>query len=353
MRTLLCFAIWLACVLGVGQLVGEVHRPREPRVDADFAAWQQHKDAYDGLFFGSSRMYRGIVPEVFDERLAQREHALRSYNLGMRAMLPHETNELLRRVLAEQPERLKFVVLELADWAPRRENDFAARTVAWHDLPETVAAMRTRWLEDQSLGTRLQDVRLQFLQWGSRATALGLGAERARLWFTEQTRPRKLDKQRAEYDEALATSLAWRGHAPFSDREYAEGPTARHHRELQKKRYEFAEHVEVLHELNATDASTERFNLAALEDQIAMVRAAGVEIVYVTPPSFEELPVLHSLARQGHVPNFLPFDDPLEYPDFYDLDKRFDLRHLDDKGARQFSRVLANTFADRLDEGSF
>lgn len=351
MRSLLCFAIWLACALGVGQLVGAVHRPREPRVDADFAAWQQHKDAFDVLFFGSSRMYRGVIPAVFDERLGQRGHELQSYNLGMRAMLPHETNELLRRVLAEEPARLRWVVLELADWPPRRENDFAARTVAWHDLPETLSAMRTRWLEDQPLGTRLEDLRLQYLQWGSRATALGLGAERARLWFTDLTRPRKLDKQRAEYAEALETSLGWRGHAPFSDREYAEGPTARHHRELQKQRYEFAEHVEALPALNAAEVTTEHFNLAALQDQIATIRAAGVEVVYVIPPSYEELPVLHTLARQGHVPNFMPFDDPLAHPDFYDLDKRFDLRHLDDKGARQFSRVLANRFADLLDEG--
>jgi hypothetical protein len=347
MRLVLCFAIWLATALVIGKVSGDLYRPREPRVDADYTAFMADKDAYDVLFLGSSRFYRGVIPDVFDKRLGKLGHPLRSYNLGMRGMLPHEVNELLRRVLAERPARLRWIVMELADWAPRRKNYFTHRAIAWHDLTETLSAIGTRWREDEPLLTRLDDVRIQLLQCAARACALGLAAEGVRERFDDWTHPDRPVAVDKDFERLLVT----RGFAPFTSAEHRQGATANHRREFQASRDEFLRHAKRLPKLNAAQVPFESFNLPALQAQIEAVGHAGVSIVYVIPPSYEEVPVLHGLARVGHVPRLLAFDDPRSYPEFYQVNRRFDLRHLNQEGAERFSRVLAEGFAQQLDEG--
>lgn len=87
-------------VAGIGWVVPSVEPPLLAERLSEF---RKAADSYDVLFFGSSRVFRGIDPKVFDAEMAERGHPLRSYNLGFPAMRPHELNALLRRVLQERP----------------------------------------------------------------------------------------------------------------------------------------------------------------------------------------------------------------------------------------------------------
>ena len=343
MRTALFFLIWLACAVAVGSLVGGVHRPRSPRVEQQLTAFLEDKDSYDVVFLGSSRVWRGIVPKTFDGELKRRGFDVRSFNLGMRGTLPHEADELLRRVLAERPARLRWVVMELAEWTPQRNDPFTHRAVAWHDPTETLSVLRTSWGADEPLLTRLENVRIDLMQAGARLAALGLGAEAVRHRFEDLTRPPTAEDEEAE--RYLEYSRRYRGFGRFTVSERREGPTAKHRNEFLANRREFEDYVAGLPALNAGPAELDSYNLAALQGQIDRVRRAGLEIAYLIMPSYEAVPRLHRLAEAGYVPHLLAFDDPVAHPELYAVGHRFDPRHLDQDGAELFTTLLAERCA--------
>ena len=61
---------------------------------------------------------------------------------------------------------------------------------------------------------------------------------------------------------------------------------------------------------------------------------------------------VHWLARNGHLPNLLAFDSPSRHPALFAADRRRDPIHLNEDGAREWSRQLAEGLAAWLDERS-
>ena len=60
--------------------------PRMNEISEKLAYFSRHKDEFDVLFIGSSRVYRGVVPQVFDATLLSRGIASTSLNLGIDGM---------------------------------------------------------------------------------------------------------------------------------------------------------------------------------------------------------------------------------------------------------------------------
>jgi hypothetical protein len=85
----------------------------------------------------------------------------------------------------------------------------------------------------------------------------------------------------------------------------------------------------------------------ALDDIVREVRAAGAEPIFVVASS------LYGAERFRDWPpervTVLRFDDPSAYPDLYDPANRYDPHHLDVIGAQNFTRRLAEQFADVIE----
>ena len=336
MRPLVNVLLCLATAAVVTAALTGLERPREVRIDTEYDEFLAHKDEVDLLFFGSSRFYRGIIPEDFDREMGRRGREVRSFNLGMRGMLSHEVNELLRRALATKPAHLRWIVVELGEWTPLHGNFWTDRAIAWHDWTETESAVRSSWLEEEPWGRRATNVRINLVQFGARTASVGVAAEHARRWFNGLTMPPSIEEI---YYARLARQ--WQGFAPFSVEEHRAGLTGQHYREFQAQKQVFVANVATLPQLNAQEVPLDFYNLPALEAQIETAREAGVEIIFVIMPSYEPVPRLHRLADAGHVPNFLAFDDPTVYPKLYRPDYRFDRRHLNLQGAKVFTPLLA------------
>ena len=75
--------------------------------------FEEHKDSFDAVFFGSSMVMRGVMPRVFDAALRDRGHEIRSFSFALGGMTPHEANSVIRQVLAMEPRRLRYVFVEL------------------------------------------------------------------------------------------------------------------------------------------------------------------------------------------------------------------------------------------------
>lgn len=76
-----------AAVLSSLLLAGQPISAQQTRDDSPRLRWfQDHKDSYDIVFIGSSRVYHGLSPKLFDQIAAQAGHHWRTFNLGVDRM---------------------------------------------------------------------------------------------------------------------------------------------------------------------------------------------------------------------------------------------------------------------------
>ncbi|RYD75612.1 MAG: hypothetical protein EOP84_18015, partial [Verrucomicrobiaceae bacterium] len=114
-----------------------------PGVGPKYAHFEEHKDEYNLLFIGSSRVFHHFLPKQFDEQV-NRTSGLRmnSFNFGYDGMWPPESFYTLRQLLALKPRNLRWVLIDLMATNPRidPENMGTLRTEYWHDWHHTVMA---------------------------------------------------------------------------------------------------------------------------------------------------------------------------------------------------------------------
>ncbi len=173
-------AFFATCAL----LSGRLPLPRASRLSPKLEHFASHKDEYDAVFVGSSKVYRHVDPALFDELTPQRGPSRRSFNLGVSGMAAIEIHFAIRTLLELRPERLRWVIvdphtlgLDLLD-----KNMLTGRVTFWHDVESTWMASRYSalpprpWLGD---GGRLAAVQLAMEgQRGLGQRAAGLLAER-------------------------------------------------------------------------------------------------------------------------------------------------------------------------------
>ncbi len=105
---------------------------------------QEHGDEIDTLFIGSSRVYHGLNPSIFDAMTAAAGDPTHSYNFGVDAMLPPETFYVADQILAAKPRKLRWVFIELEDLQVTIFPDHARtqRALTWHDWKRTWMVVR-------------------------------------------------------------------------------------------------------------------------------------------------------------------------------------------------------------------
>lgn len=315
--------------------------PEMGTVDDKLRFFEDRRDDYDLLVFGSSRVFRGIVPEEIDTEMARRGVPVRSFNFGADGMDSHETAALVRRVLEMRPRRVRWVVVELDRWSAELppENRFKRRTVFWHDREETLSVLRTLARTEPSRRRRLDLTAAHLLHLAARSTAAGrgrslMGAARDRL-----------GSGREAVREAEAELARSGGFEPFSPGAY-EIPS--HHpfrRRFLERLPAYRRAVARLPAANRAVTALDGYNVEAVARQVAAIRRAGARPVHLITPTARPTPELYRLAEAGHVPHLVAFNDPMAYPALFAEERRFDAEHLTTEGARRFSRLLAERLA--------
>lgn len=331
----------VAFVLTTSLLARLAPYPEMGDVDDKLRFLAAHGDDYDVLFFGSSRVLRGVVPEVFDGEMARLGVPVRSFNLGADGMGAHETAALVRRVLELEPARLRWVVVELDGWSAhlRPENRLKARMIFWHDRQETLSAIATVARTEPSRRRRLELAADHLLHLAARSTAAGRGRD---LLGETVDRLRGGSRRRHETDRALRASG---GFEPFSPSSYETPSTHPFRRRFLQLLPAYRLAVERLPAANRAETDLDGYNLEAVAAQAALIRRAGARPVHLVTPTARPTPELYRLAEAGHAPRVLAFNDPVAYPDLFAEDLRFDAEHLTTEGARRFSRLLARRLA--------
>jgi hypothetical protein len=74
---------------------------------------EAHKDDFDIVFVGSSRVFHGLSPKIFDQEARAAGQRWHSFNLGMDKMGMAQSMAIIRELVATGPGRLRYVFFEL------------------------------------------------------------------------------------------------------------------------------------------------------------------------------------------------------------------------------------------------
>jgi hypothetical protein len=311
-------------------------------VSQKFRFFAAHRDEFDTLFIGSSRIYFQISPAVFDRVTRESGMPTRSFNFGIGGMYLPETSYLLEQILKLKPRNLKWVFIEYDElqtkWSP--ENQTSRRALYWADWKRvslllrklTDAGTAPLWLpepaklreimlpqnDDKSTGSlltfyagqfeknyanvaRATDVLDYFLRRETkerRARYLGAASD------GYVTRPNRMSpSQAAAYERALAAAMAQTGTRPLSP--YA----------------------------------VEGYRQCTQE-----VRNIGAAPIFLITPSMTQINI--AIENTGAPGAVMAFNDPRAYPNLYRSSARRDGQHLTKLGSEEFTRLVAANFVE-------
>jgi hypothetical protein len=331
----LCFVLGLFLVAGLLNyfVTKPLWKPNLGKYSARLAALEEYADEVDVIFVGSSHLLYGVNPVAFDEKLASLGSDLVSYNASEAgAITPIQANTL-DAISAAAPAHLETVFFEpMFFFIPvgppidqAYENLFSTRTRYLYDFPNTVNAIDKRWSSDRPLSGRLGGVTL--------ITAAGL------IHQTNFGVLRDVIFGKNESMTEVGESWAKRGFTGAR-------PNAQN--------LDFSE----LPDLEAGKRKISRLEASQAGTFLEKIRSAGANPIFLFPPTRESLGrqvAVRDAVKQNY-PDIMVMDylfDTHPLPLYFDESLWLDSGHLNDKGARVFSHMLANdwlTITDRLDD---
>ena len=137
-------AIALATLLATCVVLNRIlPKPRVENVSFKLRYFAAHKDEFDTLFIGTSRIQHHISPQLFDRITAEAGHPTHSFNFGIDGMHPPESFYVTEEILKLKPQRLRQVFFEFeniqTEWS--RDVRGTRRLSYWHTWKWTSLAL--------------------------------------------------------------------------------------------------------------------------------------------------------------------------------------------------------------------
>lgn len=306
-------------------------------VSQKFRFFAAHKDEFDTLFIGSSRIYFQVSPATFDRVTRESGMPTHSFNFGIGGMYLPETGYLLEQILKLKPRKLRWVFIEYDElqtrWSP--ENQTSRRALYWADWKRVSLLLRkltgagtdalwppnpeklrdivlrqkdekntrglltfyvTQFERNYTNVSRAADVLAYFLGRDTkerRASYLGAASD------GYVTRPNRMSpSQAAAYESGLAAAMAQTGTRPLSP-----------------------------------------YAVAGYRQCAQEVRKIGATPIFLITPSTTQIDITTENTGQPGV--VMAFNDPRIYPDLFRSNVRRDGQHLTKSGAEEFTRMVA------------
>jgi hypothetical protein len=333
LRGLRNVVLFLAALIATGMLLDRVLPAQDvPTVTAKLDWLSSHRDSYDVLFIGSSRVRRQISPKVFDATMAARGFPTCSLNLGVDAMTFPEIGYLLDRVLERKPPKLRMVITDLN---PLRREVYPAnaeqslRAIYWHDFRYTMEACLAV----------LRDPRAK----GGRSTNCGeLLIAHLNLMLRRYCNLGRCYALIQPPGKSEASSIGEKDRGYFPVDELMNPAEAR----------VFNEKLAEMKTPGKRRIPMDPVLELVLERFVKKIEATGARAFFVAPPVAALAHSLLPRKTETSHPVTFEFDDPVLYESLYDPAKRYDAQHLNLAGSTEFTELLANQIADSLASGN-
>ena len=320
-----CVAAFLICCTALHRALPA---PEIKLVTPKLRHLAQHHVDYDAVFVGSSHVYRGLIPSVFDKVMADAGQPTHSFNFGIDGMWPPEQFYLMDRILELRPRNWRWVFIELSDVQFKRvpgEED-TQRDVYWHDWHHTFTVIRKlldlnspgNWKRKKGGLVRWHGAVWMHLELLCRNLANVGGAQAALDGFA------RWGNERAGGDSDLGP--AGDGYDPVDV--HLDAPAARSFEAW------LARDV-----ANSKPRIVDPYAEKAFLNYARRFRALGATPIFFTAPG--SMSLLPSKFRSPSAPPIMVFNDPVTFPALYRAEFRWNEGHVNDAGAHEYSRVFA------------
>jgi hypothetical protein len=324
------FRRFTLCLLAVGGFLGMaalLHRALPnavPEVTPKLDYLKAHRADYDTLFVGSSRVYHGITPKVFDAVTAAAGKPTHTFNLGINGMQPPESLYVLRKALALRLPHLQRVFLEIATVGPAPDpNNLTMRDIHWRDNDALLNGLRRAFLNAnlhalpgwQALGNDL---------WVSGLTYAQNQWNIGRLDLTIQ-----LNKTANRLGDVML-GPASDGFLPVS------------HPLAPESLQTLQRNLKSMRDGTVKQRDPDPLNTEAYARIRDLLASRGIELVLISAP--ETVKNYHAWVDAPPGIRLLKFDDPQLHPELYVPEHRLDSDHVNGIGAQIFTRELAQAY---------
>jgi hypothetical protein len=294
----------------------------------------EHQDSFDAIYLGSSRIAHGIDPLIVDPIVSRQiGRPFVSFNLGFNATHGFETDYLIRSLLDDPPERLKFVVIEAQTLSAEMESYsrlVTDRTIAWHTPRYTALALLDLAESERTIRPRGLDATVHLRMFARHMTNAGQGPE----LVASSTEARS-----SSFQKESASEMRVRGYSDLKMMSDGSLPPSRQNLLDHLGRYRRARRT---FEDLARFAEPRPIAAAILAGQVAFLKSRGLVPIYVMPPTLDPPESYSEFERRGTISDFLSYADPSTYPDLFYVESRWDLQHVSRRGATLWSRRLGD-----------
>ena len=311
----------LAFILACAGLNAVLPFPEIDVVSSNLRFFQQHRDDFDTVFIGSSRIRHQISPAIFDRTMREAGLPTRTFNFGINGMVPPENGYVLERLLGAKPRHLKWVFIELDELQTKRvpEAESTRRSLYWHDRKRTSLVLRA--ILDGGGNREARDLLIFHVAlFAKNFTNVGRKIDFS-AWITHLSKKEALSKELGRDGD---------GYVPLS-RTLSAAEMAVYEAELKQA---------------VTDAGS-RFVSASTEHAyrqlVEEVRKAGATPIFIVTPLMMQIK-LGFRPESGIAGTVMSFNDARAYPQLYRNEMRLDGNHLNAVAAEEFTRLLAENF---------
>jgi hypothetical protein len=341
---LLCAIFFVAFVCTCGGVGRFLPFPDVATVREKMDHLARYGDQYDVLFIGSSHVQMQIMPSLFDQIAAEAGVPIKSFNLGIPAMVSPEDSYVLDEALRRPHRRLRWVIIETSSPGAQVWGEDTARFGYWHDNPRLAILFRRLHRE---LDVHLKKLAREHQatlgnRWAAWSVMVGRLFAHLRAWVI-----RSIDLSRGS--DALTRSLRpadWHDDLRGTLGDKLDGwVTAGTKLQSMSPETLVSFHREVAERLErpAIKDRADELCQAALERNIAAIEKAGAKPILLITPTTAGRNYYPTEEREREL-TILDYSDIRKYPDLYRPENRMDLGHVNDAGARILTRELAQSF---------
>ena len=314
----------------------------EEGVSLKFRFFAAHKDEFDTLFIGSSRIYFQISPAIFDRVTRENGMLTHSFNFGIGGMYLPETGYLLEQILKLKPRNLRWVFVEYDDLQTKwsLENQTSRRALYWADWKRvsllsrnlTDAGTGSFWLPT---GSKLRDIVLRRDDDKNTRSLLSFYVTQFEKNYTNVARAADILDYfwSGDTSERLASYLgaARDGYVPRPNR-MSPSQAAAYERAL----------ADTATKIGTRTLSS--YTIEAYRQCVQEVRNIGATPIFLITPSMTQIDI--TTENAGLPAIVMAFNNPGTYPNLYRSDVRRDGQHLTKSGAEEFTRIVAAHFVE-------
>lgn len=300
---------------------------------------KNHKTEYNTFFFGSSRVYRQIDPEVFDSTFNSiSKEKINSFNLGAPATFNPQSYYLFEKVLnSELSKNSKYCFIELmevdllSDYFMHEE-----RTTYWQNLSDILFVGESIYYNKHIGFKRKLKAALNYsISYLEKVLHLGH-------FGNQMIKPNYYD------DKYIGSNM----NGFFSiDYDFKTTKDKAVKNNLYERKQSILENPEIIENRkknivnchNNISNNYDKVNLNRILELIQKSHQKGIQLIFILSPRSSSQKLLN-LSRQIPENNIIDMSNPQKYDLLYNYENSFDIGHLNANGAYWYSKLLAIEF---------